>query len=77
MVETESDAILQNADHEDVALLVVGDPFGCSHFLFAQLHRHPHLDYYALCKVQQHIQISFSVHDLSKSLLESFTTPQL
>ena len=28
MVETESDAILQNADKEDVALLVVGDPFG-------------------------------------------------
>lgn len=28
MVETESDAILQNADTEDVAFLVVGDPFG-------------------------------------------------
>jgi hypothetical protein len=29
MVETESDAILANADKEDVAFLVVGDPFGC------------------------------------------------
>lgn len=28
MVETESDAILRNADKEDVAFLVVGDPFG-------------------------------------------------
>ena len=29
MVETESDEILRGADKEDVALLVVGDPFGC------------------------------------------------
>lgn len=29
MVELESDEILRNADHEDVSLLVVGDPFGC------------------------------------------------
>lgn len=29
MVETESDGILCGADKEDVALLVVGDPFGC------------------------------------------------
>lgn len=28
MVETESDEILRDADKEDVALLVVGDPFG-------------------------------------------------
>lgn len=28
MVETESDAILANAEKEDVAFLVVGDPFG-------------------------------------------------
>jgi len=28
MVETRSDEIFQNADKEDVALLVVGDPFG-------------------------------------------------
>jgi diphthine synthase len=28
MVEAESDAILANADTEDVAFLVVGDPFG-------------------------------------------------
>jgi diphthine synthase len=28
MVETESDLILENADKEDVSLLVVGDPFG-------------------------------------------------
>jgi diphthine synthase len=28
MVETESDEILRNADTQDVALLVVGDPFG-------------------------------------------------
>lgn len=28
MVETESDAILRDADKEDVAFLVVGDPFG-------------------------------------------------
>lgn len=28
MVETESDAILQDGDKEDVAFLVVGDPFG-------------------------------------------------
>jgi diphthine synthase len=28
MVETESDAILAGADKLDVALLVVGDPFG-------------------------------------------------
>lgn len=33
MVETESDEILRNADKEDVALLVVGDPFGCGKFL--------------------------------------------
>ena len=29
MVETESDEIMRDADKEDVALLVVGDPFGC------------------------------------------------
>lgn len=28
MVETESDAILENADKVDVSFLVVGDPFG-------------------------------------------------
>lgn len=28
MVETESDEILRDADQENVALLVVGDPFG-------------------------------------------------
>lgn len=28
MVETQSDEILANAETEDVALLVVGDPFG-------------------------------------------------
>ena len=28
MVESESDDILRDADKEDVALLVVGDPFG-------------------------------------------------
>lgn len=30
MVETESDAILKDADNVDVALLVVGDPFGAT-----------------------------------------------
>ncbi|KAI0343547.1 Diphthine synthase [Trametopsis cervina] len=30
MVETESDEILRNADKEDIALLVVGDPFGAT-----------------------------------------------
>ncbi|KAM0756570.1 Diphthine synthase [Meredithblackwellia eburnea MCA 4105] len=30
MVETESDAILHNADKEDVSFLVVGDPFGAT-----------------------------------------------
>jgi len=30
MVETESDEILKNADKENVALLVVGDPFGAT-----------------------------------------------
>lgn len=30
MVETQSDEILHNADKEDVALLVVGDPFGAT-----------------------------------------------
>ncbi|KAJ2918287.1 hypothetical protein MD484_g2123, partial [Candolleomyces efflorescens] len=30
MVETQSDEILKNADKEDVALLVVGDPFGAT-----------------------------------------------
>lgn len=29
MVETESDEILRDADKENVAFLVVGDPFGC------------------------------------------------
>lgn len=29
MVETESDEILRDAGQENVALLVVGDPFGC------------------------------------------------
>ena len=28
MVETDSESILRDADKEDVALLVVGDPFG-------------------------------------------------
>ena len=28
LVETDSDAILQDAAHVDVSLLVVGDPFG-------------------------------------------------
>ena len=28
MVESNSDEILRNADNEDVAFLVVGDPFG-------------------------------------------------
>jgi diphthine synthase len=28
MIETQSDEILENADKEDVSLLVVGDPFG-------------------------------------------------
>lgn len=28
MVETDSDAILHDADKQDVAFLVVGDPFG-------------------------------------------------
>ena len=28
MVELDSDAILHNADKEDVSLLIVGDPFG-------------------------------------------------
>ncbi|KAN0081355.1 Tetrapyrrole methylase [Tylopilus felleus] len=30
MVETDSDAILHNADKEDIAFLVVGDPFGAT-----------------------------------------------
>jgi diphthine synthase len=30
MVETESDEILRDAHHQDVALLVVGDPFGAT-----------------------------------------------
>ena len=30
MVESEVDAILHNADVDDVAFLVVGDPFGCA-----------------------------------------------
>ncbi len=30
MVESEADKILAGADHEDVAFLVVGDPFGCA-----------------------------------------------
>lgn len=29
MVETDSDAILKDADKVDVSFLVVGDPFGC------------------------------------------------
>ena len=29
MVETQGDEILRDADEENVALLVVGDPFGC------------------------------------------------
>lgn len=32
MVETQSDEILQDADKEDVSLLIVGDPFGCVGF---------------------------------------------
>jgi len=28
MVESDSDAILEGADEADIALLVVGDPFG-------------------------------------------------
>lgn len=30
LVETDSDAILQDAAEVDVSLLVVGDPFGCA-----------------------------------------------
>lgn len=37
MVETESDEILRNADKEDVALLVVGDPFGYAWLSIAML----------------------------------------
>ena len=33
MVETESDEILRDADKENVAFLVVGDPFGCVVYL--------------------------------------------
>ena len=36
MVEMESDEILRDADKEDVALLVVGDPFGCVSSLYAE-----------------------------------------
>ena len=32
MVESEADRILYGADREDVAFLVVGDPFGCAEF---------------------------------------------
>ena len=32
MVESEADRILVGADREDVAFLVVGDPFGCANF---------------------------------------------
>jgi diphthine synthase len=32
MVESESDEILRDSDKEDVAFLVVGDPFGYAHF---------------------------------------------
>ncbi len=31
MVESQVDAILHDADKEDVGFLVVGDPFGCDH----------------------------------------------
>jgi hypothetical protein len=34
-VETDSDSILSGAHTQDVALLVVGDPFGCSTSLCA------------------------------------------
>lgn len=37
MVETESDEILRDADRNNVALLVVGDPFGCVFSTFAKL----------------------------------------
>ena len=30
MVELEADRILDGADKEDIAFLVVGDPFGCA-----------------------------------------------
>jgi diphthine methyl ester synthase len=30
MVESQADEILDNAQNEDIAFLVVGDPFGCS-----------------------------------------------
>jgi hypothetical protein len=33
MVESDSDAILQDADKQDIAFLVVGDPFGYVSFL--------------------------------------------
>ena len=35
MVESEADRILDGADREDVAFLVVGDPFGCANLQFA------------------------------------------
>lgn len=52
MVETESDAILVNADVEDIAMLVVGDPFGC---VPADYHRYRA---YKLSE-QQHMRIFF------------------
>lgn len=34
MVESDSDSILQDAATEDIAFLVVGDPYGCAPFSF-------------------------------------------
>ena len=42
MVETESEEILRDADKEDVALLVVGDPFGCVTSSISTVRAHAH-----------------------------------
>jgi diphthine synthase len=63
MVETESDEILRGADQENVALLVVGDPFGCVIYRFI-------FQIFSALAGPPRIRISFYELALSKSPFE-------
>ena len=71
MVETESDEILRDADKEDVALLVVGDPFGCVPVGTAAVHARRFQTFFVAAR--RPIPISFFAHARRKSPFASFT----
>ena len=69
MVESNADEILQGADKDDVALLVVGDPFGYVH-----IHRCREILMMMFISGQQRIQISSYAPGTSIFPLRSSTT---